>query len=46
MNILTAKKYAQALRDAQNIPVEVDEKIEMSLPKFADHARIKRSEFF
>lgn len=37
-----AKLYSSALRKAADIPVDVGDKIEMSLPDFADEERIKR----
>lgn len=39
---IIAKKYAIALRNAQDVPVDVGDKIEMELPDFADHERLKR----
>lgn len=40
--IFAAQKYAESLRRGANVPVDVGDEIEMSLPDFADHERIRR----
>lgn len=37
-----AKQYADTLRNAANDPVDVGDSIEMMLPDFAEHERIRR----
>jgi len=37
-----AKKYAELLRNAANIPIEVDDNVPMRLPDYVDHEKIRR----
>lgn len=39
---MIAKKFADDLRNAANIPVDLGDKIEMVLPSYANHEKIRR----
>lgn len=42
LNLNLARKFADGLRNAANIPVDLGDKIEMSLPSYANHDKIRR----
>lgn len=37
-----ARKFAESLRNAADIPIDIDDKIGLKLPDYADHDRIRR----
>lgn len=39
-----AKKYAELLRNAANIPIEVDDNVPLRLPDYVDHEKIRRAQ--
>jgi hypothetical protein len=41
VNLISAKNFASAVREADDVPVDVGDEIEMNLPDFADDERIK-----
>lgn len=40
--MILAKKYAESLRKAADIPIEIDENVPLRLPDFVDHDKIRR----
>lgn len=40
--MILAKKYAESLRKAADIPINIDNKVPLSLPDYADHDKIRR----
>lgn len=41
-NFILAQMYATTIRNGHDIPVDAGGQIEMKLPDFADHERIKK----